>query len=348
MRERGKAKDVILEMAEAGGGITSRDVVKRLGISRQTAAEHLRHLIAAGKVVRLGSTRGARYFRPDSSKRNLKPSAQRFKAKYKNRGLQEDRVLGEIELRLGLRRKLSSRAGAIVDYAFTEMLNNAIEHSGAEFSEVNLAIGPFDLEFAVIDHGIGVFENIRRKFRLKNAFEAVEHVLKGKQTTDPAHHSGQGIFFTSKIADRFVLESGGLSLLIDNVESDVVLTDVRPSKGTRVFFKIKRRSRKELKSIFDEYSNANYEFDKTKVYVRLSKDENETVSRSQARRILFGLERFKRITLDFEGVAGMGQGFADEVFRVFKGRHPAIQIQALNMQPSVRFMMERASKSRSS
>jgi anti-sigma regulatory factor (Ser/Thr protein kinase) len=340
MKRPGKPKDVIMELVRAHGVVTSQDVVRRLRISRQTATEHLRHLIAAHRLVRLGSTRGARYI-PAGPSHARKGAADHFRAVYKNRGLEEDRVLSEVELRLALPRKLSGQARRIVAYAFTEMLNNAIEHSHAGHSEVAVRMDPSNFEFAVVDRGIGVFDSIRRKFRLKDRFEAVEHVLKGKQTTDPERHSGQGIFFTSKIADRFVLESGGLSLVMDNVENDIALKDIKAFKGTRVYFRIKRKSRKDLKAVFDQYSNAEYEFDRTKVYVRLSQRKDEVISRSQARRLLFGLERFKRITLDFSGVSGVGQGFVDEIFRVFRTRHPDIEIEAVNMQPSVRFMVER-------
>lgn len=40
------------------------------------------------------------------------------------------------------------------------------------------------------------------------------------------------------------------------------------------------------------------------------------VARSQARRICNRLEEFKEVILDFQDVEYMGQGFADEVFKV--------------------------------
>ena len=52
----------------------------------------------------------------------------------------------------------------------------------------------------------------------------------------------------------------------------------------------------------------------------------EPIARSQARRILQRLEEFKEIEFDFEGVEFMGQGFADEVFRVFQNRYPHIKL----------------------
>ena len=68
------------------------------------------------------------------------------------------------------------------------------------------------------------------------------------------------------------------------------------------------------------------------------------VSRSQARRIVTGLEKFKVVILDFDRVPSVGQAFADEIFRVFKSKYPEIEIQTKNMVPTVQFMIERAQK----
>ncbi len=177
---------------------------------------------------------------------------------------------------------------------------------------------------------------------MKDHFEAVSHLLKGKQTSDPTHHSGQGIFFTSKIADHFILESGKLRLVADNTKGDTFLADIRPIQGTRVHFDLRQRSKKSLKDLFDEFSNADYQFDKTRVLVRLSAQHGQYVSRSEAKRLLFGLEKFRRIELDFKKIRGIGQGFADEIFRVFQSSHPKIKIQSLNTSKSVAFMIKRS------
>ena len=42
------------------------------------------------------------------------------------------------------------------------------------------------------------------------------------------------------------------------------------------------------------------------------------ISRSQAKRLLSGFKRFSKISLAFEGITCIGQGFADETFHVYK------------------------------
>lgn len=66
------------------------------------------------------------------------------------------------------------------------------------------------------------------------------------------------------------------------------------------------------------------------------------VSRSEARRLLHNLDRFREVELDFEGVQGVGQGFADEVFRVWANDHPEVRLVPTRMNRAVEFMVERA------
>jgi hypothetical protein len=54
---------------------------------------------------------------------------------------------------------------------------------------------------------------------------------------------------------------------------------------------------------------------------------------------LANLERFSEIVLDFRDVQSVGQGFADEVFRVFAGRNPAIAIATVNTNPVIDAMI---------
>ena len=82
--------------------------------------------------------------------------------------------------------------------------------------------------------------------------------------------------------------------------------------------------------------------------VNLLKNETGLVARSQAKRVLDGLERFQEVILDFAGVEGIGQGFADEVFRVWPRQHPDTHLRAENMTAPVTFMVERARRAATS
>ena len=101
-----------------------------------------------------------------------------------------------------------------------------------------------------------------------------------------------------------------------------------------IFVIITERTTKE---IFDEYTSDDFVFNKTKITVHLAKDYlgHDFVSRSLAKRILMNVEKFKVIVLDFENINNIGQGFADEVFRVFKNKNPDITIVPINMDEEI-------------
>ncbi|MDP2599457.1 MAG: DUF4325 domain-containing protein [Deltaproteobacteria bacterium] len=334
-------KVLILKLAGTRPFIRSQDILKRKNISRQTLAQHFRELIREGKLIKEGETRNARYILASKAKQKAEKGPL-FKKFFLTKGLEEDRVFNEINFKMNLKKHLSGAGLEIVQFAFTEMLNNAIEHSGASRVFVEVICDGLDLRFRVEDKGVGAFENLKRTYKLRDHFEACELMLKGKQTTAPKFHTGQGIFFTSKIADYFTLDSARLHLIVDNTLPDLFLEEVKKIQGTHVSFRIKQKSRKNLKALFDEYTDSDFEFDKTHITVHLIRKEGSYVSRSEAKRILFGLEQFKRIVLDFKNITGIGQGFADEIFRVFQNQHPKITLEPVHMTDGVRFMIERA------
>jgi hypothetical protein len=227
------------------------------------------------------------------------------------------------------------------------MFNNAIEHSQSKSISIEVAVRDKDLSFIVNDSGVGAFRNIMKKRNLKSEIQAIQDLLKGKTTTMPKSHSGEGIFFTSKSGDIFILDSFGYQLAINTVKSDVSIHRASLKKrGTRVIFRINTNSDRHLNDVFKKYTNlvneSDYGFDKTEIRVKLFTAGGIHVSRSQARRVLSGLEKFRIILFDYENVPMVGQAFSDEIYRVFQELHPDIRLENENMSEGVRFMVERA------
>ena len=87
-------------------------------------------------------------------------------------------------------------------------------------------------------------------------------------------------------------------------------------------------------------ADAHVTFSTIHVSVGLMKQlDGALVSRSQGRRLVMGLERFERVNFDFSGVEAIQQGFADEVFRVWKAAHPGIEISVSGAEPAVQQML---------
>lgn len=316
---------------------TSSELASHFGVTRQALNRHLRVLISSGEVIKTGSTRNARYHAPKHA-----PKAETITRQVRLANADESDVYQNIAITLGIKRAIANNIEEIFHYAFTEVLNNAIDHSQADSAQINVSLGMSTLSFSIRDRGIGVFASIADKFSLPSEQDAMIELIKGKTTTMPSRHTGEGLFFTSKIADRFVLRSHHIQLEWNRLMDDVFLTEARYLKGTKASFEIDRNATRQLAGVFERYApeEFDYQFQKTEVTIKLV---NSTyISRSEAKRIVHGLEKFRHVTLDFKDVKTLGQGFADEVFRVFIDRHPGVEIVSTNATKTVAAMIKHA------
>jgi len=258
------------------------------------------------------------------------------------RGLDESRVWEDLKFMLGFNRALRPNVEAIAHYALTEMLNNAIDHSEADRCSVRCSVDTSLFSFNVRDPGIGVFHSIASKLRLEDEQRALIELLKGRTTTMREAHTGEGIFFTSRAADRFVLRSHRIQVEWNRAKDDVFVSHPRYLRGTDVFFAVQCGTRRQLEDLFGRFAPEEYDyrFEKTRILVKLLR--RDYVSRSEAKRLTANLDKFREIVLDFRGVKSLGQGFADEVFRVFRNRHPGISIKAENASPVIAAMIRHA------
>ncbi|MFI4969978.1 MAG: STAS-like domain-containing protein, partial [Lysobacterales bacterium] len=239
----------------------------------------------------------------------------------------------------------------ICHHGMTEMVNNAIDHSEGHVIGIVVDRSAERVLLFVNDDGVGIFHKITRALDLPDERLALLELSKGKLTTDPKKHSGEGIFFTSRMFDAFTIDSEGLMFDHDAAQAHDILVEpasVAP-RGTAVLMEIATTSARTPKQVFDQFSSGpdDYSFARTVVPVRLAKvgDEN-LISRSQAKRLLQRVDRFSTVVLDFAGVASIGQAFADEVFRVFANAHPRIELIAAHASADVQQMIRRAQVAR--
>lgn len=340
-------KQLILAKIEQNRKVEASEIIKATKKSRAYINRFFQELRDEGKIVKLGRTKGSVYVLADKQALTEAISAiLTFRQTLNNVNLREDDVLQKIKKETGIFSGLKENVAGIVSYAFLEILNNAIEHSRTEKIKVAMKLDKSEnkLEFTVMDNGIGIFNNIQKTFGLPDVLSAIQHLLKGKQTTAPKTHSGQGIFFVSKMAESFVISSFGKCLIFNNRLNDIFIEDRGKDSGTRVSFFISLDTKLTNKEIFDKYTGewGDYAFDKTEILVRLYNFGGELLSRSEARRIVTGLGSFSKIILDFAKVNSVGQGFADEIFRVWKNNNPDIKIEWKNANDNVEFMIKRA------
>lgn len=337
-------KEKILKLASKKDKLRSADIVAALknSVSRQYVGLVLKEMVRDGLLMKGGSTAGSFYV----LKSNAHILSTSTKMRLKREDLEEHKVFNSLKEQSPVLRNLEDNVSSILFYAFTEMLNNAIEHSQSKYVQIEVQENQGNLSFTIDDSGIGAFKNIMQHHHLENELEAIQDLLKGKVTTLRSH-TGQGIFFTSKISDLFILDSFGYRLRVDNTINDTFIEALSPQKrGTKVIFTISLKTKKHLNDVFNEYASVegDYAFDKTKILVRLFTSGTIYISRSQARRVLAGLDKYKTVVMDFDKVTTIGQAFADEIFRVFKERFPNISIEPINMAEPVKFMIGRVEK----
>jgi hypothetical protein len=222
------------------------------------------------------------------------------------------------------------------------MLNNAIDHSKTDKCEISVSLDVANIEFTIRDRGIGVYHSIASRLSLPDEHAAMIELIKGKTTTMPDAHSGEGIFFTSQAADKFTLRSHKIELLWDKFKDDIFVSRPRFSKGTLVHFSLSRSSRSKLETVFARFApeEFDFEFSKTKIMIKLLKPEY--ISRSQAKRLIVNLDKFRVVELNFKHVSQLGQGFADEVFRVFANKNPNTALQVTHASSSILAMINHA------
>ncbi len=267
----------------------------------------------------------------------------------KNDGtLGEDSVYNEF---ISQHIQFSKNVNSIWAYAFTEMMNNAIEHSGAKNIDIAIYQNCLDTQILIKDNGVGIFkkiQNFMKESRNESITlrECVSLLFAGKFTTAHQYHTGEGIFFTSHIMDEFVIYSDDNFFTRNNFTStqieDSSLHDfMEMENGTVVRMTLSNNTKKVLSEVFNTFAPVNEGFVKTTIPVAYMFSGGNPVSRSEARRLLGSIALFNDIVLDFSGVEEIGQGFAHELFVLGKQKHPNINLKTINTCKTVENMITR-------
>jgi anti-sigma regulatory factor (Ser/Thr protein kinase)/biotin operon repressor len=228
----------------------------------------------------------------------------------------------------------------ICQYGFTEIFNNALDHSEGTEIDVDVTLWIDRIAMTITDNGVGIFNKIQKKYGLDDPLHAILELSKGKLTTEPETHTGEGIFFASRIFDFFAILSDRLRFGYEE-GIDMLMETESNTSGTKVHMGISSISDRTTANVFAKFATEEFGFDKTIVPVRLARYGNENlISRSQAKRLLARLDRFKTVMLDFNGVPQIGRAFADEIFRVFVKAHPGTKVFPVNESNAIKQLIQ--------
>jgi hypothetical protein len=314
----------------------------RFGVTRAAAAGVVKELEGSGFLLRSGG----------STRPRFAPGPSRWISRsYCLPGIDES-LLWERDFSPHI--ELAANVKNILHHGFTEMVNNANDHSGGTMLHVEFELGLANMcTLSVMDDGIGIFRKIADTLGLPDLRLSLLELSKGKFTSDKSQHSGEGVFFTSRMFDAFSIDANQLSYnrfegpegRLDDSDSLYVASADGQPVGTGITMAIEPTTRRTTREVFEQFTPDvpdDYSFSKTTIPVKLAAfgDEN-LLSRSQAKRLVAGIDQFKTVELDFSGVDEIGQAFADEVFRVFANAHPEVALHAISASAYVAGMIKR-------
>ena len=302
-------------------------LMQRLSIGRSAATRTLRRLVAAQWLVREGTPR-----RPIHRPGLLRQAVHTYALPSLDEALPWARDFAPLF-------RLSPTVARNAQHAFTELLNNAIDHSGGARVTVSVRQTPAHLQLLVSDDGCGLFTRIGESFAIHDPAQAMLELSKGKLSSQPDRHTGRGLFFTARIADILDLHAND-SAFQHRAWQRHQWQPTRPATrhGTSVFVAIALDSTLSLDAVMRDHSldGAGYGFERTVVPLQmLASAHSGLESRAQARQVASRLAQFRRAELDFDGIADVGHSFADELFRVFAREHPGVELVPTRANPRI-------------
>lgn len=311
-------------------------VAARLELPRRRVPALLRRLASAQWLRREGTPR-----RPHWRPGPLRQVVQR----YALQGLMEDRPW---------RRDfapyfaLPAPVQRMAQHAFTELVNNAIDHSEGTQVTVSMRQTPAQLQLLVSDDGCGLFRRIEESFDITEPAFAMLELAKGRLTSQPGRHCGQGLVVTSQLADVFDLRANAAAFqrrewATASWQGMPVQAALADRPGTSVYLAIALDTARTLDSVQRAQSAdaCSLAFDRTRVPLRLvaSGAMPALASRADARRVAARLAAFRRAEIDFSGLGEVGHAFAHELFSVYRREHPEVELVAVGAAPPVAEML---------
>ncbi len=313
-----------------------KSAVRKFGLSRQAVLRHMKVLILDGKIEAHGRTRDRYYV--------LKPFVNELFEFDISLSIDED-VIGRRHVYPHLK-DCPLNVRQICEYGFSQILNNVIVHSMGNSCKIRFLVNEESINLKIRDDGKeGLFSRIASNYNLDDPFCSALELTKGKVSTDFQGHTGEGIFFVSRLFDSIIIRSNGYSLKHNRGSETWELN--RSKKhicGTSISLHIKKTSTQTIEGVMRKFSTKSDAsvFDKTLVPVNLIRVGSETLlSRGQAQRLLRGLNEFKEVIFDFGNIDTIGQPFADEVFRVFLSKHKDIKFSIINSTSKVDAIIKR-------
>ncbi|MBE6690957.1 MAG: hypothetical protein E7590_06695 [Ruminococcaceae bacterium] len=231
-------------------------------------------------------------------------------------------------------------------YAFTAMMNNALEHAHASAIVCVVNRNRLCTIIGILDNGVGIFRRIQQDQKDRNgemptAAEAASLLYAGGYSSEPKSHAGEGIFFTSRLMDHFVIRSDMQLFTPNEADADDENSGER-FRGTAVQMALDNDSTRELSQVMANYLDPENGFVRTEIPVARFFGGDFPVSRSEARRLLSVLDSFREAELDFSGIEEVGRDFVHEFVALLDSEYPLLHLTIRKASPLVANAFRRA------
>lgn len=330
--KQNEIKLFILERIEMNDPALIQRVLSKYDISDKTVYRYIKELEQVGSIVKSG-----RHLSLVNTVHKIELSMVEA-LKSGEDIIFSDRVLPALS-------DLPENVQNIWEYIITELLNNVLEHSEADSIKIILRKNPVKTTILIQDNGIGIFNKLRKHYKLQHIEDVILELYKGKVTTSAEDHSGEGIFFISRLADSFALISNGKTFsyqyipdILPEISKIAPNVDKMVSGGNGAFISLSNSSKKEVSEMINTFSDDDGYLCKSSIPLG-NIYETAPVSRSQAKRLSACFLNFREVTLDFKGINFVGQGFAHELFTVFPLSHPEITLVPININEDIKLML---------
>lgn len=267
-----KIRRFIIEQVGSETDNLAVTVAAHFGISRQSASRHIRALVDNKTITAIGGGRSRRYALAQSEIETLNYDL--------NNHIDEFIIwLDDVRPCLG---DLPDNVLDIWQYGITEMVNNAKDHSDGNKLSIRISRNANETTVFIADNGIGIFKKLQQALNLPDQRQAVLELAKGKLTTDPDNHSGEGIFFTSRMFDSFWIFSNEIAFSHQHGKpEDWILDRQEPTDSTFIVMELSNHTARNVKDVFDEFSPADeYAFTKTTVPLRMASFGTDKIGRA--------------------------------------------------------------------
>lgn len=309
-------------------------VAERTGVSLACARRALGVLERAGWLAR-GGRRGAPVWRPGALRQVVRPLPLD--------GTVDEHTAWSQHIAPAF--DLPSPVARLARQACTELVNNAIDHSGGRMVVVSARQSATSWQLLVSDDGRGLFDTVRAAHAIDDPALAMLELAKGGLTRQPERHAGRGLFHLARLADVVDLHANAVGYRrLGGPEGRWQAHRGLGRSGTSVYVSFALDSTRcladELRACSADGEGCG--LDRTRVPLRLLTGGADDIleSRALARRVAARLDRFSDAELDFAGVAAMGHAFADELFRVLPRERPALKLTPVSLTPELASLVE--------